>query len=347
MEGILRKFLGTAALAAGVLCGTNALAKPVITAFDVPGAVETYVSAINKGGDISGNFVGGDGKADGYVRRSDGSFLFFEQAQSFPNAINQSGETAGYTLDSNSDAFVGGADGTVTAFSPKGTTSQFGAVAEAIDAKGNAAGYFTDADFVVHGFLRNRRGHIVPFDAPGGGTASHQGTFAVALTPDGITAGSIVDSGNVYHGFLRTQDGSFTSFDVDGAGTGYQQGTRVLCMSASGTAGGYYVTPDNVQHGFLRDSAGNVATFDGPGALATLVRGISADGTAVGIYTDAQAASHGFERNAKGRLTTIDVPHAGTAQNQGTAATAIDDKGEVAGFYVDSANTLHGFFRAK
>jgi hypothetical protein len=339
------KSVGVAALS--VLCAGTALAKPVVTEFDVPGAAGTYVSAINANGDIAGILIHDNGSADGYVRRGDGSFVYYDQAQSFPTAINPIGETAGYTLDADSDAFIGDPDGGVTAFSPKGTTKQFGAFAAAIDARGNAAGYFTDMSFIVHGFLRNHRGRIVAFDAPGGGGASHQGTFVSGLTPTGIAAGSIVDAQNVFHGFLRAKDGGFTGVDIDGAGTGNYQGTRVMCVSTKGTVGGYYKTADNAQHGFVRDSAGNVATFDGPGAVQTVVESVDGKGTAAGVYIDGNGVGHGFSRDAKGHLTTIDAPDAGTANGQGTFAMAIGDSGEIAGYYFDAAGKQHGFFRSK
>lgn len=47
-----------------------------------------------------------------------------------------------------------------------------------------------------------------------------------------------------------------------------------------------------------------------------------------------------------GGFVTIDAPGAGTVQNQGTTAFVINQKGVVAGYYVDSAYAYHGFVRS-
>ncbi|MGO9336809.1 MAG: Ig-like domain repeat protein [Terracidiphilus sp.] len=45
-------------------------------------------------------------------------------------------------------------------------------------------------------------------------------------------------------------------------------------------------------------------------------------------------------------FTAIDVPGAGTTALHGTAVTAIDPAGDVAGIYIDAKNTVHGFVRS-
>ncbi len=333
--------------AACVLCASGAIAKPVIVEFDAPGAAQTYVSGVNRYGALSGVYVLGNGHADGYMRKSDGTYVFFSQAGTFPEAIDLNSETAGYTLDSNSDAFVASAAGAVTAFSPHGATNQFGSSAEAMNVKGESAGFYTDKNFHVHGFVRGGAGHIATFDAPGAGTGSHQGTFVYGLSDIETAAGYIIDTPGAYHGFVRDKDGNVTSFDVDGAGTASGQGTRVLCMSEHGTAGGTYVTADGVKHGFLRAANGAITTFDVPGATATVVKSINGGSTSVGFYVDASGVSHGFSRNGKGHISKIDAPDAGSASGQGTTATGVNDKNEIVGFYFDSAGLQHGFVQTR
>jgi len=44
-------------------------------------------------------------------------------------------------------------------------------------------------------------------------------------------------------------------------------------------------------------------------------------------------------------LTTIDVPGAGTGAQQGTAVTAVDAVGDIAGVYIDTTSVMHCFVR--
>jgi hypothetical protein len=54
---------------------------------------------------------------------------------------------------------------------------------------------------------------------------------------------------------------------------------------------------------------------------------------------------HGFVRAPGGTFTTFDVPGAGTAANQGTFPSGINDAGAVTGNYTDADNVNHGFVR--
>jgi hypothetical protein len=224
----MTKKIGALAAITVLFLGSSAFAKPTIVEFDVPNADQgTYVSAIDGKGDVSGVYIE-QGKASGYTRHKNGSIAYLDPTRRIlPETINQHAQTAGYTLDSNSDAFVADADGNITTFSAPGASATVGTSAAAIDAAGNVAGYFGGADFVYHGFLRSKRGRFTTFDAPGAGTNSRQGTFVYGLTADGIAGGYTLDNSGVYHSFLRAPDASFTIVDVSGA----QQGTRVLCMT--------------------------------------------------------------------------------------------------------------------
>jgi hypothetical protein len=55
---------------------------------------------------------------------------------------------------------------------------------------------------VNHGFLRNLRGSLTTFDAPGGGTSAGQGTVPSDNSDTGLVTGQLIDSNNVDHGFL-------------------------------------------------------------------------------------------------------------------------------------------------
>jgi hypothetical protein len=339
----MRKAIGITVLAASLTCGAAALADPTITEFDAPGAHTTNVAGIGNGGDITGVYVLAGGGNVGYVRKSDGSFVFFDQPAARPLAVNAKGETAGLMQDASDDAFFAGADGTVSAFRPP-DWGRFFTVADAIDGKGTVAGNYYDTHLVSRGFLRGRGGRIVSFDAPGAGTKREKGTFVTGLASGDIAAGYVVDNSNADHGFVRAKDGSFTMIDIAGAST---KGTHVLCMSANATAGGYYWKSRGVAHAFLRDLAGNISTFNARNAVSTVVQGVNSKGFAVGYWLPAKGAPHGFVRTPLGHIVTFDAPDAGTAPSQGTFPTGINDKGEIAGYYTDSADIQHGFFRTK
>jgi hypothetical protein len=338
----MRRDIGTLALTASIVCAGSALADPTITEFDVPGAHSTHVSAIGNGGDVTGVYGRKNGAGFGFVRKSDGSFLSFGQADARPVAINASGETAGYRQDAINDAFVASADGTVTSFLPPGA-GRFGGSATGIDSKGNVAGNFYDANTVAHGFLRSKSGHIVTFDAPGAGTQVQSGTFVTGLASGGIVAGYVLDDSNVYHGFLRAKDGTFTTIDVPGAGGDPFEGTHVFCVSANGTVGGNYGDAQKVYHGFLRDIAGNVTTFDVTRSISTTVYGVNSKGVAVGNFGTEDGPTHGFERLPSGNIVTINAPDAGHASDDGTFPDGINDHGEVAGGYNKKSGNSRGF----
>jgi hypothetical protein len=55
--------------------------------------------------------------------------------------------------------------------------------------------------------------------------------------------------------------------------------------------------------------------------------------------------NHGFVRDRHGAIVEFDVPGSGTGPGQGPNVYSIAPNGTVAGFYLDSANVIHGFVR--
>jgi len=120
---------------------------------------------------------------------------------------------------------------------------------------GAIAGYYTDANNVVHGYLRNPPGEYATFLPPGVGP---QGTNCyndcpVGLNDSGAITGIYLDANNVYHGFLRSPEGTITTFEARGADTtpGSYNGTLPYSINDQGVITGYYVDAKNVVHGFL------------------------------------------------------------------------------------------------
>ena len=66
-----------------------------------------------------------------------------------------------------------------------------------------------------------------------------------------------------------------------------------------------------------------------------------------GQTVDSNNVFHGFFRSSGGTVKSIDAPGAGTNEFQSTFASAINDTGEVTGYYFDSNGKAHGFLRTK
>jgi hypothetical protein len=74
-------------------------------------------------------------------------------------------------------------------------------IPEAIDSKGTVAGIYSDANFVIHGFLRSADGGFTSFEVPGAGSQFKQGTFPMFNTDESVV-GFWIDNNYVQHGFV-------------------------------------------------------------------------------------------------------------------------------------------------
>jgi predicted membrane protein len=116
---------------------------------------------------------------------------------------------------------------TLTPFDPTGSTFTNPV---SINATETITGFYSDAAFLNHGFLRAPEGTITTFDAPG----AAQGTFPQQINPAGTIAGYYTDASSVNHGFVRAADGTIRTFDAPGAGTGSFQGTTASSIKPGG-----------------------------------------------------------------------------------------------------------------
>src|SRR5882672_4288214 len=87
-----------------------------------------------------------------------------------------------------------------------------------INSAGSTAGYYTDAQFVYHGFIRDSAGNLTTFDEPDAAQGASLGTFPLAINDSGEIAGYYTPLSNPssYQGFVRDASGNFTSFGVTG-----------------------------------------------------------------------------------------------------------------------------------
>jgi hypothetical protein len=200
-----------------------------ITTFDAPGAGSvpgseqgtfqgTFPLSINPAGAIAGVTQDASNVLHGFLRDRDGTFTTFDAPgagnDSFqgtgPSGINPAGSIVGSTLDANFvfHGFLRGRDGIFTTFDAPGagsvTDSGQGTTPSSINPAGATAGSTLDANFVSHGFLRDRDRTFTTFDVPGAGNAPGEGTFSTGNNPSGKITGTYIDSGNLQHGFLRT-----------------------------------------------------------------------------------------------------------------------------------------------
>ena len=165
----------------------------------------------------------------------------------------------------------------------------------AINASGAVVGWFNDASFVSHGFVRDASGNIATFDIPGG----VDGTFPEAINPQGTIMGQYCEVNFVCLGFLRSADGTITTFDVPGD----VYGIVAFALTPAGAVTGYYFDASAVAHGFLRQADGTTTTFDVPGISGTAPSSLNPAGVIAG-----GAGGHGFVRSADGTFLTFDPP---------------------------------------
>ena len=248
-----------------------------VTFDGVPSSSTTPI-ALNLEGAVVGYASDQNGLFHGFLRRPNGTFVTWigPGGCTTSNAagcygtgafsINLFGTIAG-SYEDNSGNFVGHGlirrpQGKLIPFNAPGAgtgpyqgtgcpgcsvpLNQFGAV----------AGYYIDAKYVEHGYLRSPWGEITTFDAPPGAGSQGFNCFSdcsLGLNDWGAITGSYVDASGTSHGFLRSPDGHIAPFDAPGADTtpGDFNGTFPISINDWGAVAGYYIDKQNVMHGFL------------------------------------------------------------------------------------------------
>jgi len=358
---------------------------PTFTVFDAPGAGTgmlqgTFGTSINDAGDIAGIYLTAPNVAHGFVRTAGNgtpSFATFDapgagtskNQGTFPASINASGDIAGMYFDS-SNAYHGflrtGSTGSITPIDVSGAPTNIGhrgTLPVSMNANGDIAGFYVDANDVRHGFIRTISGGTASFttvDAPNAGTNPKQGTTILSINAAGDVTGLYVDTGKTSHAFLRKADGTLLSpIDAPGAGTGpggkvQFMGTIALGFDAAGDIAGTYADVNSVNHGFIYSAASANPTFtiiNVPGAgssglfASTVVANMNAGGDVSGIYNDASGVRHGFLRLANGTFTNpIDAPSVAlSGMFSGTLLVSINTQDDITGAFLDSSAVFHAF----
>ena len=175
-----------------------------------------------------------------------------------------------------------------------------------------------------------------------------------------VTPAAVNSSGTIAGSFCCSYTPGFDGPEQEGHGFMLQmnrRGTQVFKVTepngsadsfatgidpASDVVGGFCpgiesCSSGNAIHGFLFSGSSNSAqAIDVPGALATLAGGINGTGQIVGMYCNATTCSLNYAADSNGFLldhiggtfTTIAFPGA-----IGTAASAINDSGQIVGIY--------------
>ncbi len=234
-----------------------------ITEFDAPGLLDSYVSGINRNGQVigSGTYVTSKGGfVTGYLRSRNGVFIHIAP----PGAVN---------------------------------TAPVG-----INDSGEISGTFYDSAVVAHGFLRDASGNYSVIEEPDAViNGPDSGTLVAGINASGEVTGFYTYNGTLaLRGFVRDVSGNFVAFDAPDAGTCVFCGTTPGFINLSGEVSGEYVDNSFTKHGFVRDSAGNIVTFDVSGSLGTFVNGMNDAGTVVGGWFNGATTFLGFERTLSG-----------------------------------------------
>jgi hypothetical protein len=358
------------------------------TTFDAPGAGTgmlqgTMGTSINDTGDIAGVYLTAPNVAHGFVRtvaNGTASFTTFDapgagtslNQGTFPASINTTGDVAGMYFDAN-NAYHGfaraAASGTITPFDvPSAPTSMGhrGTLPISMNAGGNIAGFYIDANDVRHGFVRtvaNGTASFATFDAPAAGAGPGAGTVPLSIDAAGDITGFYKDTNGTFHGFIRKSNGTFTApINAPGAGTGPGgkvsfMGTLPFGFDAAGDIAGAYADANGVNHGFVYTAASATpafTTFDVPGVGTTGffpgsgALNVNAGGDTSGLYTDTNGVRHGFLRTANGTFTApIDAPGAATTgMFSGTILTSINATDDITGTFADANGVFHSFLLA-
>jgi hypothetical protein len=250
------------------------------------------------------------------------------------SAVNNHGQVAGSFGGANgvSHAFHGH-PGHLEPVDPDGIVgkSAFSA-AYGVNNVGAIAGSYSDNPALGrgdHGYLW-LAGTVFPVLYPG-----DMPTEVYAVNDFGAAVGSYFAPDGSAHGY-RLENGSFRAEDVPGA-----LSTFPLSINDWGQIVGVYTTAAGT-HGYLLEPNGAIRTFDAPGAApdSTSLIYVNDRDETLGTYVAGSGATVSFLRTCDA-LSILVAPPSFAATSY--SPQAINDLGELAGFFTDATGALHGF----
>ncbi|HZQ67823.1 MAG TPA: hypothetical protein VFA68_04825 [Terriglobales bacterium] len=274
-----------------ITCVTSCLAQRqtsvgqlnlTFTTIDVPGALYTNVSGINKAGDLVGSYgQNTSNDSHGFVY-SNGVFKFFDypgQTVTVPTSINDFGRIVGFFVQNpiigflfDGNTFTSLQDGTDSATFCEGINNAGVMV-------GGAGTIYTTTGFEL------RRGVYLPINFPG----EYLYGVANGINNLGQVVGYTI-SGTYQNGFILT-NGKFRNINFPGA-----LETDALGINDKGVVVGWYNPSSQSDYAFILIN-GRYISFSYPGAVATFATGINTSGQIVGQYTFDYSTYHGFVTN--------------------------------------------------
>jgi len=269
----------------------------------------TTPSAINISGVIVGSFATSVPVNEAFLLKPQGTFAnFFAPAGSYYTqafSINSAGTITGRTgiLGPNylgvTYGFILGPNGqTITFQSPSASTSGFlnGTTSLSINRSGDTTGYYYDANYIAHSYIRSADGTFTEFEVPGAGTNSYTGAWPIMIDDSGNVIGFYYDNAFTSHPYIRLADGSFTQITLP---PGMNTQVFVNWVNRNGDFTGTYTDANGAFHTYVSLKNGHFLFFTDPEAGTSAMQGtvpvrINNAGQVAGYYIDANNVYHGF-----------------------------------------------------
>jgi len=253
------------------------------TTFAVDGAVSTIPRGLSDDGAVGGRYDLPDDSIHGFFRDPSGTLTLFDapgQGAAEIVGMNAQHDILGIYFPEDGDlaGFIRHPDGSFSTFAVDGANPAYLSLA-GLNKAGVAAGSYTDANFVGHGFLRQPNGEIDSVDAPGAGRGALQGTSVSFINDNGAVVGFYKDKHDALQAYLRKPDGTFHRVQLLPA-----RFLRLSGLNNNGDVSGCYSSND-IWRGFIRKAGGKIVTFDLPW-------GNSKDMCTVGINDAGQVAGY-------------------------------------------------------
>jgi len=193
----------------------------------------------------------------------------------------------------------------------------------------------------ILGVAQNTPAAVVPgnftftnIDVPGA-----QFTSAAGINNSGTIVGTFQDAAGVFHGYLADDTGAVVNV-IDFAGATF---TGAGGINEKGDIVGTYTDATNVTHAYLLER-GNFTTLDFPGAAATFAQDINDQGEIAGGYRNRGGSLHAWIMDKTGFDTVVDPAEGGSLTTQ---LSAVNNRKDVEGFFIDSNNVFHAFLVSK
>ena len=209
-----------------------------MTTFRCPSDSAVFVSGINNVGSVIGSCRG---TSSGFVRSVQGAITTFEPPGAIgtqPWSINDLGAIAGVYYDANNvpHGFVRRPDGSYDIFTLPGEIRPLETFAIAVpfqmNLTGEIAGTYTDANQVIHGFLRSRDGAMKKIEVRG------NPAMVLGINARGTVAGYYTDQNGSRHGFIDPRTGPTVIVDPPNS-----TDTAVYAINDLGVVAGSYYNP--------------------------------------------------------------------------------------------------------